>query len=60
MLSATVWAQFPSNLFGRFVEWCIVRLLNVIDRDREHARCELEYLKRIIETDDQHSDQVGA
>lgn len=50
-LSATIWAQYPANLFGRFVEWYSIRLLNVIARDKEHARCELEYLKRIIETD---------
>ncbi|MGD2056597.1 MAG: hypothetical protein PVJ15_07305 [Gammaproteobacteria bacterium] len=49
-LSATVWAQFPPNLFGRVAEWYTIRLLNVIDRDREHARCELEYLKAVIET----------
>ncbi len=49
-LSATVWAQFPVNLFGRVAEWYTVRLLNVIDRDREHTRCELEYLKSVIET----------
>jgi len=48
-LSATIWAQFPVSLFGRFVEWYSVRLLNVIDRDKEHARCELEHLKGVIE-----------
>jgi hypothetical protein len=49
MLSASVWAHFPTNLFGRLAEWYTVKLLNVIDRDREHARCELEYLKAVIE-----------
>lgn len=49
-LSASVWAHFPSNVFGRLAEWYTVKLLNVIDRDREHARCELEYLKAVIET----------
>jgi hypothetical protein len=49
-LSATIWAQFPVNLIGRLVEWYSVRFLNVIDRDKEHARCELEYLKSVFET----------
>lgn len=48
-LSAHVWADFPSTFFGRFVEWYTTKLLNVIDRDREHARCELKYLKHAIE-----------
>jgi len=48
-LSARVWAEFPSSRFGRFVEWFAKSLLNVVDRDREHARCELEYLKTAIE-----------
>lgn len=48
-LSATVWARFPSNLFGHLAEWYTVKLLNVIDQDRKHARCELEYLKDLIE-----------
>lgn len=52
-LSTTVWARFPENLFGRLVEWYSVRVLNVIDRDKEHARRELEYLKSVIEADGQ-------
>jgi hypothetical protein len=51
-LSASVWARFPSNMFGRLAEWYTVELLNVIDRDREHTRCELEYLKTVIENND--------
>jgi hypothetical protein len=47
-LSAHVWAQFPSSLFGRVLEWCTTNVLNVVERDREHARRELEYLKRAI------------
>jgi hypothetical protein len=50
ILSAHVWAKFPSTLFGRFLEWYATNLLNVIARDRDHARCELEYLKEVIET----------
>jgi hypothetical protein len=49
-LSARVWAEFPSTLFGRFLEWYTTKLLNVVDRDREHARRELEYLKHVIES----------
>lgn len=49
-LSATVWVHFPSNWFGRLSEWYAVKLLNVIDRDRKHARRELEYLKELIES----------
>lgn len=48
-LSASVWAMFPPTVFGRITEWYATTLLNVVDRDREHARCELEYLKRVIE-----------
>lgn len=29
--------------------WAFVNLLNGIAKDREHARVELKYLKRIIE-----------
>lgn len=48
-LSAQVWAEFPSSVLGRFLEWYMTSLLDVVDRDREHARHELEYLKRMIE-----------
>jgi hypothetical protein len=49
VLSATVWAEFPANLFGRLFEWYAIRILNIVPRDRDHARCELQYLKRILE-----------
>jgi hypothetical protein len=49
-LSAHVWAEFPSGLTGRFFEWYAKAVLNVIERDREHARRELEYLKSAIES----------
>lgn len=49
ILSAQVWAKFPSSIFGRFLEWYAKSLLNVVNRDREHARRELEYLKNEIE-----------
>lgn len=48
-LSASVWARFPAYLFGRLAEWYTLKFLDVIDRDREHAHCELEYLKGVIE-----------
>ena len=48
-LSAHVSARFPAGAFGRFFEWYSVRILHVIERDRQHARCELEYLKHLIE-----------
>ncbi len=50
-LSAIVWAKFPPTVFGRFIEWYGTTFLNIVDRDREHARCELEYLKRVIENE---------
>ncbi len=49
-LSANVWAKFPSSMFGRALEWYAKTFLNVVKKDREHARCELEYLKRISES----------
>jgi len=49
-LSAHVWAVFPSTLFGRFFEWFATRFLNVVARDRQHARRELEYLQGEIES----------
>lgn len=48
-LSAHVWARFPAGAFGRFLEWYSLRILHIIERDRKHARCELEYLKHLIE-----------
>jgi hypothetical protein len=48
-LSAHVWARFPAGAIGRFLEWHSLRILHIIERDRKHARCELEYLKRVIE-----------
>lgn len=48
-LSARVWAAFPSGLFGRLLEWYARIFLRVVERDRAHARRELEYLKRALE-----------
>lgn len=49
-LSARVWATFPSGLRGRLTEWFFVHPLGGLEKDREHARVELRYLKRRIET----------
>jgi hypothetical protein len=48
-LSARVWAEFPSSTFGRIFEWYAKSFLNIVARDREHARRELVYLKSAIE-----------
>ncbi|OFB37031.1 hypothetical protein BA059_21030 [Mycolicibacterium sp. (ex Dasyatis americana)] len=48
-VSAHVWATYPRGLFGRFVGFVFTRLLDGIEKDREHARTELRYLKRVIE-----------
>jgi uncharacterized protein YndB with AHSA1/START domain len=48
-VSAHVWARFPPGLRGRLLEWTFARLFRGIDKDRQHARTELEYLKRTIE-----------
>lgn len=49
MLSATVWAQFPSTGLGRAASFAFRRLLGGIEKDRTHARVELLYLKKAIE-----------
>ncbi len=49
VVSAHVWATFPSGIFGRIVAFVFIHLLNGIEKDRAHARAELDYLKRIIE-----------
>lgn len=59
VLSAHVWAKFPQSLFGRALEWYAKAILNIVKRDRAHARCELEYLKRTIESDGLELKQNG-
>jgi hypothetical protein len=44
-----VWATSPAGPTGRRIEWIFTRVLNGIDKDREHARTELRYLKQTIE-----------
>ncbi|OBG36293.1 hypothetical protein A5673_18475 [Mycobacterium sp. E3198] len=48
-VSARVWARFPEHLVGRVAAFAFVHLLNGIEKDREHARTELRYLKSVIE-----------
>lgn len=50
-LSAHVWATFPPGIRGRLLERAFTRLLHGVEKDREHARTELRYLKRAIEED---------
>ena len=57
-LSANVWAKFSSSLLGQLFEWYAKKILNVVDKDREHARRELEYLKSAIESPDQAPDDT--
>jgi hypothetical protein len=45
-LSARVWAEFPSGVGGRILEWVFRRVLHGVEKDREHARTELRYLKK--------------
>lgn len=51
-VSGHVWATFPRGLFGRLVGFVFTHLLDGIAKDREHARTELRYLKRVIEAGD--------
>lgn len=48
-LSARVWATFPSGLRARILEGAFTYLLGGVEKDREHARTELRYLKGVIE-----------
>lgn len=47
-VSATVWARFPGR-GGGFVELGF-RLVRGVEKDREHTRTELKYLKHSIES----------
>jgi hypothetical protein len=48
-LSAHVTAQFPAGAKGKILRLVFTQLLRGIDRDRSHARTELEYLRRILD-----------
>lgn len=49
-ISAHVWATFPPGVGGRVFEWAFRHLLRGVEKDREHARTELRYLKRVLES----------
>lgn len=44
-LSASVWARFPAGVAGRILEWYAKSFLDIVRKDRQHARRELDYLK---------------
>ncbi|MFI9843650.1 SRPBCC family protein [Nonomuraea sp. NPDC051941] len=48
-VSAHVWASFPRGVKGRVLEWVFSRVLRGVEKDREHARTELRYLKSVLE-----------
>ncbi|MFZ1177800.1 MAG: SRPBCC family protein [Mycobacterium sp.] len=48
-VSARVWATFPRHLVGRIAAFAFTHLLNGVEKDREHTRTELRYLKEVIE-----------
>jgi uncharacterized protein YndB with AHSA1/START domain len=50
-VSAHVCATFPENVPGRVLERAF-KILGGVDRDREHTRQELAYLRRRLETHD--------
>ncbi|MFI0446389.1 SRPBCC family protein [Actinomadura sp. 6N118] len=49
-VSANVWATFPSGVGGHVLEWTFRNLFRGVEKDREHARTELRYLKRVLES----------
>ena len=59
-VSAHVWATFADTVYGRLVEWTFTRLLDGISKDRHHARTELEYLKRTIESAGPPDSETGS
>lgn len=48
-LSAHVWATFPAGLRGRLLQAVFTHVVGGVEKDREHARVELRYLKATIE-----------
>jgi len=59
-VSARVWATFPRQLVGRIAKFAFTRLLNGVERDREHTRTELRYLKDVIENPSSQCKSPGA
>lgn len=49
-VSAGVWAVFP-GIRGRLLQPVFVHLLRGVEKDREHTRTELRYLKSLIEAE---------
>lgn len=49
ILSASVSAEFPRGVLGRVLEWYAKTLTDLEQRDREHTRRELRYLKELVE-----------
>lgn len=58
-VSARVWASFPGTGIGRLAAFAFTHLLNGVAKDRQHARTELEYLKRVIEDDGSQTTTSG-
>ncbi|MCV7077102.1 hypothetical protein [Mycobacterium szulgai] len=52
-VSARVWATFPRHLVGRIASLAFTRLLNGVEKDREHTGTELRYLKDVIDNSSQ-------
>lgn len=50
-VSARVWAVFFDTAIGRAQEWMFAHVLNGVERDREHTRTELRYLKQLLESE---------
>lgn len=48
-LSARVWARFPAGVLGRVLQALFTGVLNGVERDREHTRYELRYLKNELD-----------
>lgn len=49
IISASVWAEFPGGPIGGLLEWHAKKHLDILERDREHMRQELNYLKDVVE-----------
>lgn len=50
-LTAHVWASFPETFFGNLIEWSFKNVLDGVEKDYQHTRKELEYLKETVESE---------
>lgn len=50
IVSAHVWARFPTTLWGRFTEWWFRHALKGEQRDYDHTMTELRFLKNALES----------